>query len=258
MLTHMRRQVTHSALRPLNEGPWSETSTARTDDPFRWPAAESLPPRAPLWTTVAYKDPECCLSRLTIRFLIDHPRLHPFTEDPACRQATWRPLLNSPRSTPTPTSTISWTQTPHRPSSSRWKTYRAAHRPRPHHLTTPAAHQHRLRRRPSSFRASRPRRGSHGDRNSLSPKQPSRRASEPRPTTRRSSAASSVLSATERPHTTRGNARGKRRRPWRSCSLAPTPNSKHTADSTALYPQMLSFLKCNCALTGMFQLSSHI
>lgn len=39
------------------------------------------------WPHTKTPSAACCLSRLTIRFLTDHPRLHPFTEDPACRQA---------------------------------------------------------------------------------------------------------------------------------------------------------------------------
>ena len=79
----------------------------------------------------------------------NHPRLHPFTEDPACRQAPWRPLLliiNNPSLPPPPThsTTPPWTPPTHHHNTSKWKTFRAARRPHPHHSTA-AAHQHRPR-----------------------------------------------------------------------------------------------------------------
>jgi hypothetical protein len=195
-----------------------------------------------------------CLSRPPPRdtFQSPCPEAPPsITEDLPVDNQPWRPLPNTSNLLRPTLSTTSWILTPHpHTNTSKWKTYNPAHHHPPHPSTTPAPHPHRPRPRQSSSRASPPRRESPGDRNSQSPRPHCHRASVRKPTTRRSSAALSVSSATERLRTTQGNARGKRPRLWQSCLPAPITNSTHTAGYTVPYRQTSSSQKCNCALRG--------
>lgn len=102
-------------------------------------------------------------------------------------------------------------------------------------LWTTAAQHHSHHRRLSLSSHARPRSGSHGVRNSQSPRQVYRRASGPRPTTRRSSAVSNASSGIARLRTILVSARGKRLRHSLSPSHAQMPNSKHTRSFTDHY-----------------------
>lgn len=157
----------------------------------------------------------------------------------------WRLPLNC-RLQPLSTSCL-----PNLNNSSGPRTFTPRHHRHPH---TTTSHHKRLRcprprRHQSSCSPSRPRSGSRGARNCLSPPRPCHHASERRRTTRRSSAASSESSGIEPPRTTRGSASDKKPRHSPSHSLARTQNSRLTAISTVRCLRASCCQRCKCATT---------